>query len=90
MKLTLHVPTAPVTKQEAKLVEESGVNGYGIATDKDEIEDQLIHFYNFKDVNANSKSGAYLKVRGAAAKKLDGSVSDAGDGLLGSFGDASK
>jgi len=70
-------PTAPVTKQEAKLVEESGTGGYSIVTDKDEIEDQLVHFYNFEEVSGKARSGAYLKIRGARAKKLDEEIQSA-------------
>lgn len=70
-------PTAPVTKQEAKLVEESGTGGYSIVTDKDEIEDQLVHFYNFENVSGKARSGAYLKIRGARAQKLDEEIKSA-------------
>lgn len=65
----------PVTDQEAKLVGDSGINGYSIATDKDEIEDQLVHFYNFEDIKGNAKSGAYLKIRGKRAAALEDEIS---------------
>lgn len=60
-----------VTKVEIDNIEKSNMNGYSIAIDKDEIEDQLVHFYNYFDENKVKKLGSYFKVRGKAAKQLD-------------------
>lgn len=74
-KTAKKAPQAPVTKQEAELISESGINGYSMMTDKDEIEDQVVHFYNFTDRKGNMKSGAYFKLRGARAAALQDDIS---------------
>ena len=59
-----------ITKTEERNIKDSGMNGYSIATDKDQIEDQLVHLYEYTDVDNAVRSGVYLKVRGEAADKL--------------------
>jgi len=77
-------PQGNITKVEIDNIEKSNINGYSIATDKNEIEDQLVHFYNYFDVNKTKKLGSYLKIRGAAANKLDNMT------LAANFTDAQK
>lgn len=64
-------PQKNITKVEIDNIEKGNMNGYSVAIDKDEIEDQLVHFYNYFDENKAKKLGSYFKVRGAAATKLD-------------------
>ena len=67
-----------ITKTEERNIKDSGMNGYSIATDKDQIEDQLVHLYEYTDVDNAVRSGAYLKVRGEAADKLKAAASKGG------------
>ena len=66
-----------ITKTEERNIKDSGINGYSIATDKDQIEDQLVHLYEYTDVDNAVRSGVYLKVRGEAADKLKAAASKA-------------
>ena len=66
-----------ITKTEERNIKDSGMNGYSIATDKDQIEDQLVHLYEYTDVDNAVRSGVYLKVRGEAADKLKAAASKA-------------
>ena len=69
--------TVGITKVEARAIDESGSNGYAIATDKDQIEDQLVHFSTFADSKGANNTLAFLKVRGSASESLGKSVSSA-------------
>ena len=66
-----------ITKTEERNIKDSGMNGYSIATDKDQIEDQLVHLYEYTDVDNAVRSGVYLKVRGEAADRLKAAASKA-------------
>jgi SPP1 gp7 family putative phage head morphogenesis protein len=67
-----------ITRVEERNIKDSGINGYSIATDKDHIEDQLVHIYETTDASGAVRSGVYLKVRGEAADKINGTVQKAG------------
>lgn len=70
-KVDVIPPQKNITKVEIDNIEKANMNGYSVAIDKDEIEDQLVHFYNYFDENKAKKLGSFFKVRGAAATKLD-------------------
>ena len=66
--------TAGITKVEARAIDESGSNGYAIATDKDQIEDQLIHFSEYAEKDRSRSTIGFLKVRNQAKDSLEKSI----------------
>ncbi|MFW6344775.1 MAG: phage minor head protein [Halomonas sp.] len=52
-----------VTQQEHRAIEESRANGYTIATDKDQIEDQEVLFWRESGPDGKPQTAAELKVR---------------------------
>lgn len=60
-----------VTQQEKQAIEESRANGYGIATDKDQIEDQEVLFWRETGPDGKPQTGAEFKLRGQAMIDLD-------------------
>lgn len=73
-KLNESQPTpnvAGITKVEERSVQNSGSNGYSIATDQDQIEDQMVHFSEYSDKAGKLNTQLVLKVRGDAAQNID-------------------
>jgi hypothetical protein len=64
-------PTDYVTAQEIRAIEDSRVNGYVIRTDKDQIEDMEVLFVHEVNTHGENLTVGNLKLRGAAATKMD-------------------
>jgi SPP1 gp7 family putative phage head morphogenesis protein len=72
---------ARVTADEQRRVEESRANGYGFATDSDQVEDNMVVVHAFKRADGSDATRGWLKLRpdaGAKLLKSIGSVSQAG------------
>ena len=61
--------TAQLARSEAKIIKNSKKTGYSINFDKDSIEDQSVHFWEYIK-NGKSGFGVSFKVRGAISDKL--------------------
>jgi hypothetical protein len=60
---------AQLARSEAKIISNSRKTGYSINFDKDSIEDQNVHFWEYVK-SGKSGFGVSFKVRGAISKKL--------------------
>lgn len=69
-------PAARVTAAEQRSVEESRVNGYGFATDSDQIEDNMVLVHAFKRADGTDATRGYLKLRPAASRALLDRIAD--------------
>lgn len=61
---------ARVTAAEQAAVEDSRVNGYGFATDSDQIEDNMVVVHAFKDAKGADTTRGFFKLRPDASKEL--------------------
>ena len=57
--------------REVKKVAKARANGYSVPTDVDEIEDHVVHFWHETDLEGNLVTGAQLKIRGPAVKRVE-------------------
>ena len=68
-----------IVQTEKDAIKKSGANGYSLAIDKDQIEDQLIHFHNdFAEETSKRTVRAYTKIRGNVSKELSKTVRKSG------------
>ena len=63
------VDSAQVARSEAKIIEQSNKTGYTLSFDKDSIEEQALHFWNYQK-GKKAGFGVNFKVRGAASRSL--------------------
>lgn len=65
-------PDAPprVTDTEQRFVEESRVNGYGFATDSDQIEDNMVLVHTFRTKAGADATRGFLKLTPGASREL--------------------
>lgn len=63
-----------VTAQEQQWVEESRVNGYGFATDSDQVEDHMVVVHNFKTAEGADITRGFLKLRPGASQDLQSAI----------------
>lgn len=61
---------ARVTDAEQRFVEDSRVNGYGFATDGDQIEDHMVVVHTFKRVDGSDATRGFFKLLPAASRDL--------------------
>lgn len=69
--------SARVTSQEHLAIKASRLNGYAMPTDKDQIEDQQVLFWNEADREGNIRTLAQMKLTAKGAEKLAPLVADA-------------
>ncbi|MGD9599916.1 MAG: phage minor head protein [Steroidobacteraceae bacterium] len=67
---------ARVTAAEQRAVEDSRVNGYGFATDSDQIEDNMVLVHAFKRADGADATRGYLKLRPTASRALLDRIAD--------------
>tara|TARA_B100000513_G_scaffold189667_1_gene113565 strand:- start:339 stop:5408 length:5070 start_codon:yes stop_codon:yes gene_type:complete len=68
-----------IVQTEKDAIKKSGANGYSLAIDKDQIEDQLIHFHNdFAEETSKRTVRAYTKIRGNVSEELTKTVRKSG------------
>jgi SPP1 gp7 family putative phage head morphogenesis protein len=85
--LPLPIDTDRVTRLEQENVTNSRSNGFAIATDKDSIEDQQVLVYHKKNLEGETTSNAYMKVRGQSADTLAQELASAGANLTADYND---
>ncbi|OED40240.1 hypothetical protein ACH42_17145 [Endozoicomonas sp. (ex Bugula neritina AB1)] len=74
------LPTnSPITRLEYEQVKNSRSNGYTIATDKGDIEDQNVLLYHKKNLKGEDVTGGYFKLMPAAMRKLQRSIGEVAD-----------
>lgn len=61
---------ARVTAAEQRAVEDSRVNGYGFATDSDQIEDHMVVVHAFKRADGSDATRGFFKLRADASRQL--------------------
>jgi len=61
---------ARVTAAEQQAVEASRVNGYGFATDSDQIEDNMVVVHNFRRADGKDATRGFFKLLPASSRKL--------------------
>lgn len=66
--------TDRVTVSEQEAVEASRVNGYGFATDSDQIEDNMVVVHAFKKADGSDATRGYFKLLPGASKELQASI----------------
>ena len=66
-------------KQKKKQLKGLGANGYSITIDKDQLEDQLVHFHNdFQEGTNKGVIRSFTKLRGKTGDDLSRIVSNTG------------
>jgi hypothetical protein len=66
-----YVDGVSVTPEEAELITQSRSNGYSLRTDKDEIEDQDVLFWEERTQTGKTQTAALFKARNQGSKKLN-------------------
>lgn len=67
---------ARVTAAEQRAVEDARVNGYGFATDSDQIEDHMVVVHAFKRVDGADATRGFFKLREDASRQLADRIAD--------------
>ena len=68
-----------IVQTEKEAIKRSGANGYSITIDKDQLEDQLVHFHNdFQEGTNKGVIRSFTKLRGKAGDDLSRIVSNTG------------
>lgn len=69
-------PKAPprVTDAEQRFVEESRVNGYGFATDSDQIEDNMVLVHTFRRAKGGEATRGFFKLLAGPSKELQRAI----------------
>lgn len=75
------VPATGITDGEAKRITTARQNGYAIATDKDQIEDQQILYWQETATDGTKRTHAQLKVREAGYEALTNAIEQSGAGV---------
>jgi SPP1 gp7 family putative phage head morphogenesis protein len=63
-------PPPRVTAQEQQFIDDSRVNGYGLATDKDQIEDHMVIVSRYTTAKGEQATRGFLKLRPDAGAKI--------------------
>jgi len=73
--------TARVTQAEQDEIERSRVNGYGFATDSDQIEDNMVLVHAYRDKAGADVTRGFFKLRPEAGAKLAASIAKSAGGV---------
>lgn len=69
-KATEPAPVARVTDGEQRAIEDSRVNGYGMSTDADQIDDHMVVVHTFRRADGTDATRGWLKLSTAASEQL--------------------
>ena len=67
-------PPARVTADEQREIEASRVNGVGMATDSDQIEDHMVMVHTYRTTQGTDATRGYMKLLAGASKSLEDRV----------------